>query len=135
MNAVDTNILLYVQDSREPVKQATADTLVNSLSDGVLLWQVAVEYVAASRKFEALGYNREKAFRDIRRLQRVWRVFLPTWDVLERADNLMQRFSLSFWDAMIVAACLENGVTRLYSEDFDNSAKATGLEIVNPFAS
>jgi predicted nucleic acid-binding protein len=33
----------------------------------------------------------------------------------------------------LIAACLESGVTRLYSEDFDASAQAEGLEIVNPF--
>ncbi len=35
---------------------------------------------------------------------------------------------------MIVAACKEGSMTRLYTEDFDNSLKqATGIEIVNPF--
>jgi predicted nucleic acid-binding protein len=53
--------------------------------------------------------------------------------VMERAEELMKSYKLSFWDAMVVAACLEGGVTRLYSEDFDNSAAATGLEVVNPF--
>jgi predicted nucleic acid-binding protein len=39
----------------------------------------------------------------------------------------------SFWDAMIVSACLECGVTRLYSEDLPGSAVRGPLEIVNPF--
>jgi predicted nucleic acid-binding protein len=35
---------------------------------------------------------------------------------------------------MIIAACMEGGVTRLYTEDFDNAiSEATGVEIVNPF--
>jgi predicted nucleic acid-binding protein len=35
---------------------------------------------------------------------------------------------------MIVAACMESGVTRLYTEDLDDSiSQATGVEIVNPF--
>ncbi len=63
-----------------------------------------------------------------------WTTAVPSWDVAERAEELLTRYNLSFWDAMIVAACLESGVTRLYSEDFDNSA-ATGLKIINPFAS
>lgn len=50
MNAVDTNILIYVQDTRDPVKQAKAVELIDTLTEGVLLWQVACEYVAASRK-------------------------------------------------------------------------------------
>ena len=45
----------------------------------------------------------------------------------------MGRYSLSIWDAMIVAACLEGGVTRLYTEDFGGYLRIDGLEIVNPF--
>jgi len=51
MNAVDTNVLIYVNDPRDPVKQALAASLVSSLTDGVLVWQVACEYLAASRTF------------------------------------------------------------------------------------
>ena len=38
MNAVDTNILVYAHDPREPEKQAVAISLIESLSDPVLLW-------------------------------------------------------------------------------------------------
>jgi predicted nucleic acid-binding protein len=133
MNAVDTNILLYVHDPRDPAKQATAEALIQSLTDGVLLWQVACEYIAASRKLESLGYNRAQAWQDIHDLQRFWFTLLPTWSVMDRAELLLNRYSLSFWDAMIVAACLEGGVERLYSEDFDAYPTINGLEIVNPF--
>jgi predicted nucleic acid-binding protein len=34
---------------------------------------------------------------------------------------------------MIVAACLEGGVMRLYSEDFDAYTQIDGLQLVNPF--
>jgi predicted nucleic acid-binding protein len=134
MNAVDTNVLLYVHDYRDPPKQATAKALVNSLHDAVLLWQVACEYIAVSRKFEPLGYSRDRAWQDVHRLRLLWTTQLPTWEVMERAEDLMQRYSLSSWDALIVAACLEADVTRLYTEDFDDSVRAEGLEVINPFA-
>ena len=57
MNAVDTNVLLYVHDPRGATKQATAANLLQSLTDGVLLWQVTCEYLAASRKLVPFGYN------------------------------------------------------------------------------
>ncbi|WP_172963162.1 hypothetical protein [Microcystis aeruginosa] len=56
MNAVDTNVLIYVNDSRYPSKQAIAASLVANLTEGVLIWQVACEYLAASRKLEPFGY-------------------------------------------------------------------------------
>jgi predicted nucleic acid-binding protein len=114
MNAVDTNILIYINDPRDPVKQKIAADLVSTLVDGVLLWQVACEYLAASRKLEALGYDRAQAYQYIRDLQQVWYTALPTWSVLDRAENLMNRFSLSHWDSMIIAACLEANVETLY---------------------
>ena len=134
MNAVDTNVLVYVHVSRDLVKQATAEALVRTLPDAVLLWQVSCEYVAASRKLEPFGYSRTKAWQDIRKLHLLWDTRLPTWDIFFRAEILMQRYSLSSWDALLVAACLEAGVTRLYTEDFDDSVKKEGLEVVNPFA-
>ena len=65
MNAVDTNILIYARDPRDVQKQGTAETLLSSMIDGVLLWQVACEYLAASRKLEQFGYDRSQAIADL----------------------------------------------------------------------
>jgi predicted nucleic acid-binding protein len=132
MNAVDTNILMYVNDPHDPVEQEIAASLVSALTDSVLLWQVASEYLAASRKLEVLGYDRAQAYQYVRDLQQVWYSALPTWSVINRAENLISRFSLSHWDSMIVAACLEVNAQILYTEDFGYSS-IDGLKIVNPF--
>jgi predicted nucleic acid-binding protein len=134
MNAVDTNVLIYAHDPRNPVKQNKAVALIASLTDGVLLWQVACEYVAASRKLAPFGLNPQQSFADLKRLRGVWTLALPTWAVLDTAERLMATDNLSFWDAMIVAACMENGIHTLYSEDFDCSTTSlTGVTIINPF--
>jgi len=133
MNAVDTNVLFYAHDPRDPDKQLTAKSLIESLVDGVLLWQVACEYLSASRKLEPLGYSRHQALQDVRDLRSAWRTILPSWQVLEASHQLMEEHSLSFWDALILAASQEAGVSRLYSEDIDPRMKLDGLEIVNPF--
>lgn len=133
MNAVDTNILIYARDPRDPAKQAIAASLLSSLTDGALLWQVACEYIAASRKLEAFGYDQTQALADIADMREAWEIILPTWSVMDRVTRLLPRYQLSFWDALIISACLEAGVTRLYSEDFDASTQAERLEVVNPF--
>ena len=133
MHAVDTNVLIYAHDPRDAAKQAAAVSLIQSLTPGVLLWQVACEYLSASHKLEPLGYSRADAWQDIRDLRRVWITVLPSWSVQDTAEKLLARYSLSFWDAMIIAACLEGNVTRLYSEDFDAYPQIDGLEVVNPF--
>jgi hypothetical protein len=86
MNAVDTNVLLYVHDPRDRDKQTTGVALLQSLTNGVLLWQVACEYLAASRKLEPFGFNRAQTWLDIYDLRRVWTTILPSWSVFERAQ-------------------------------------------------
>ena len=58
---------------------------------------------------------------------------LPTAAALERARIPHAEDGWSFWDAMIVAACLECGVTCLYTEDLPGRAVRGPLEVVNPF--
>jgi len=135
MNAVDTNILLYAHDSRVPQKQEIAVSLIQSQADCALLWQVACEYLSASRKLESQGYGIQQAWQDIRDLRTVWTTVLPAWSVLDRAGNLMSSYSISFWDALILATCLHARVERFYTEDFGGCPRVDGLEIVNPFLS
>jgi predicted nucleic acid-binding protein len=53
MIALDTNVLLYACDRTDSRRQQIAIDLVANSKDGVLLWQVACEFVAASRKLRA----------------------------------------------------------------------------------
>lgn len=133
MNAVDTNILVYANDPRDPRKQMIAGTLLEEMDDGVLLWQVVCEFFAASRKLDPFGYGPADAWRDIAELRTAWRTVLPTWNTQVRAHALLQSRSVSYWDALLLSACREAGVLRLYSEDLDTHDGLDGLEIVNPF--
>ncbi len=134
MNAVDTNVLIYVSDPQDPAKQAIATDLLLSLDDGILLWQVATEYLAASRKLKRFGYDSAQAWEDLQELQRLWRLVLPTWDVMEKSRKLLEQYMLSHWDAMIISASLIAGVERLYTEDFDAYPLIENLQIINPFS-
>jgi predicted nucleic acid-binding protein len=134
MNAVDTNVLLYVHDPRDITKQQRAVELLNALGpDVILLWQVACEYINASRKLQAFGLDYVSAMQNVRDLQLIWHFALPTSGVLERAVKLISAYSLSFWDAMIIAAAAEAGATRLYSEDLSMYPSIDGVQLVNPF--
>ena len=132
MNAVDTNVLLYAHDPRDARKQAIAQTLVESLADGVLPWQVACEFLAASRKLQSQGFSFADALAEIRTLRQVWATLQPDWNTIDKADDLMQRFSLSWWDSLLIASCLLAGVQTLYSEDYDAYSVIDGMSLCNP---
>ena len=87
MNAVDTNVLIYAKDPRDRQKQAVAQTLVANMEDGTLLWQVACEFLAASRKLEPFGYSLHEAWEDLEELRSTWKAVPPRWEILVRAPN------------------------------------------------
>lgn len=133
MNAVDTNVLVYACDARDPERRDRVRAIMDGLPAPVLLWQVACEFIAASRKLESQGFTAQAAWGQLSALCEAWRLVTPEPSVLQRAQTLHATKQTSFWDAMLFAACLEAGVTRLYSEDVPGAA-IPNLEIVNPFA-
>ena len=51
------------------------------------------------------------------------------------ASDLRDRYSLSYWDSVIVASALETGAEILYSEDMQDGLLVNNqLRIVNPFS-
>ena len=136
MNGVDTNILVYSADQKEPVKQPKADRLIRQLlaSGGtVMLWQVLVESIQQLRRWKDRGDLTEAEF-DIhaQEFRNVFPVVFPTIGVLDHALDLSKRYSLSHWDSIILGACKEAGVTVLYTEDMGAPTIIDGIQLINP---
>jgi len=54
--------------------------------------------------------------------------------IFRSSSDLRVRYSLSFWDSLIVAAALESGAQILYTEDMQHGLVVDGqLHILNPF--
>ncbi len=139
MNAVDTNVLVYFLDKDEPAKRAKAikllDALVKEDVETVLLWQVAAEFLSCLRRWENEGrISRQEVLENLRRLESMFWCVPPPQSVLRKSLELSSRYSLSHWDSMLLAACIEAGVRRLYSEDLDPGTEYDSVTVVNPFA-
>ncbi len=79
------------------------------------------------------GDDQNGAWQDILDLAKVWPLRLPATSVLSEARTLTVAHSISIWDALLIAACSNAGVTRLYTEDMQHGATFLGVEIHNPF--
>lgn len=139
MIAIDTNVLVYSVDDGDPDKKDKARTTIRSvLASGestVLPWQVAVEFLAKLRKWEAAGkLAADEVARRFNEFLAAWVVAIPTVKIFPLAMQLYGRYSLSHWDSLLVAACREAGVTCLYSEDMQHGADYDGVKIIDPFA-
>jgi predicted nucleic acid-binding protein len=66
-------------------------------------------------------------------------ILIPLWQTMpspalyQQGLELQARYGFSFYDALIVAAALESGCTRLYTEDLQHGQQVGELLIENPF--
>jgi len=82
MIALDTNVLIYACDRSNRARQTQALDLIDQAVDGVLLWQVACEFIAASRKLSAQGFTAADAWERLAEFQALFPLVHPSAAVL-----------------------------------------------------
>jgi predicted nucleic acid-binding protein len=136
MIAFDTNVLIYALSIDNPAKREAAIALIQAtpISDVVLLWQVACETGAVLVRLRDRRKVPDEVFTEMRAIRDRFPLVLPTPAILDVALDIQRRDQVSYWDAMLLAACVEAGVTRLFSQDTQSAPSIRGVQIVNPFA-
>jgi predicted nucleic acid-binding protein len=130
---VDTNVLIYALDEADPQKQQTARAWRAALWQsrwGRVSFQVLQEfYVKVTRKWPEA---RQQARAEVRDLL-AWRPVSVDDRILERSWKIQDRYQLSFWDALIVAAAKATSSRYLLTEDLQADQELDGVVVVNPF--
>ena len=130
---VDTNVHFYAFDDRDVAKRDAARAWRASLWEsgrGRTSFQVLQEFYAqASSKFPSA---KEAVRTEIRNLL-AWQPVRIDAGVLQSSWPLQDRYRLSFWDALIVAAAKTSSCRYLLTEDFQPDQDLDGLTVVNPF--
>src|SRR5882672_4914163 len=133
---LDTNILIYSVDQASPAKQIRARRLVTDSATskgGVISYQVVQEFVnVALRKFQGivLRPDLDSFLQGV--LFPMMAVPSSPWLFLD-ALRLYDSISVSWYDALIVAAALQGKCQILYSEDMQHGRRFGDLVVENPF--
>jgi predicted nucleic acid-binding protein len=132
---VDTNVLIYALDSANPQKQQAAKLWRDELwksRRGRISFQVLQEFYAnvAHRSPAA----RQEAQAEVRTLL-AWHPVTVNAEVLEQSWKVQERYRLSFWDSLIVAAAKAASCQYLLTEDLQAGQELDGVVVVNPFRS
>jgi predicted nucleic acid-binding protein len=129
----DTNLLLYMYSAADPAKQARATSLYReyALSGRILLsTQVVQEFFVAGLRKLALPRRtvRELATKF---LDSPLVVIGPIQirSAMEHGD----RYQMSFWDALILAAAEAGGADVLFTEDLNHGQRYGTVLVQNPF--
>lgn len=132
---VDSNVLIYAHDIDAGERHAIAARLVTELWEtrrAVISTQVLQEfYVNVTRKIpsplpRAVG-------RQIVRTYAAWQTEAIGAADIQLASEIEEQHSLSFWDALIVAAAIKGGASTLLTEDMHTGSTIAGIRIESPF--
>ena len=133
---LDTNVFAYSNAGESPQKQRTADALIDrAINDslGVISFQVIQEFFSvAFRRFKP-PMSPSEAERFLATTFSQLRTVHSSCSLYQRALELSRRFSLSWYDSLIVAAALEAHCRILYTEDLQHNQKFDTLLVQNPF--
>ncbi|MGE0378392.1 MAG: PIN domain-containing protein, partial [Planctomycetaceae bacterium] len=115
----------------DPGKAETARELLDSTKPIVSIQVVNEVCVNLLRR---AAFTEEQVRETVAAFFEKYDVVELTQSVLLKASELRSRYSLSYWDSLIVAASLAAGVSVLYSGDRQHGLLVDGqVEIVNPF--
>jgi len=129
---VDTNILVYAHDIEAGAKHEKAKSLVAEAwyysPPPWLSIQVLQELLVTLRR---KGIDAEEARHTVEDYMQ-WRVVENTVSLFGIGLDEMDRWQLSLWDAMVLAAARRAGATTIWSEDMSEDQDYDGIRVVNP---
>lgn len=129
---IDTNLIVYANDSRDPIKQRKAIKLIKKIMDegiGVISTQVLQEY--ANTALTKLNQQHTIVLRQLTLLES-FEVVLLKPALIRRAIEIRSTYSINFWDSCIISAAESVGCDRIYSEDLNTGQYYSGIKLSNP---
>ena len=136
---VDTNILVYVCDPRDPDKRAAAAKILReggASGELRIPHQALVEFmnsVTRLRGREAPIMRLEDATRQAESFMAEFSVLYPNEHVFRTALYGMATYRLPWFDAHLWAYASHYGISELLSEDFEHGRMYGPVRVRNPF--
>lgn len=134
---IDTNVVVYAFDPREPRKKKIANGL---LADALRQRQGLISYQVVQEFFSAMIRGRfDPPLTSADALEYLSSVLGPLLQVhfsvelCRAALHLRERYKLSWYDSLIVAAAQEARCEVLYTEDLQDGQRFGDLVVTDPF--
>ncbi|MBY4639777.1 PIN domain-containing protein [Gluconacetobacter entanii] len=137
-NCIDTNIILEIM-SPNLVAGSKEEKILHGIfsTGGIISVQTLNELVAVTRKWAnkgVPGWDMDKVKTFATSVRSTFTV-IPVTDVTHiDALDIMERYRLSWWDSLIVAAAVHHGCPILWSKDMHHGLVVDGVTTIkNPF--
>jgi predicted nucleic acid-binding protein len=130
---IDTNLLIYPFDGRDPVKQGRARQVLSALAThrtGVLSSQTLSEF--ANVMLRKLNLPGSQVYGLVDRYEQTFPVLSLTGSVVLEAVRGVRDHHFAYYDAQMWASAKLNQLPSLLSEDFPNGSSVEGVAFQNP---
>ena len=133
---LDTNLFIYQLEALDERKFGIANRIIR---EGVATGNACISFQVIQECLNTVLRKAEIVLDERGARDYLETVLAPLFQVpasialYRRALELRERYRFSFYDSLIVAAALEGGCTRLYSEDLQHAQRVERLVIENPF--
>jgi predicted nucleic acid-binding protein len=133
---VDTNVFVYAKQAGETTRQPLAARWLERLweeQNGRTSVQVLNEYYTTMTRKIKPALAPAEAWDDVKSLI-AWNPQPMDLELLHRGREIEQRYRLSWWDSLIVAAAQLQSCVLLLTEDLQDRSVFGGVTVRNPFA-
>ncbi|MBW2369637.1 MAG: PIN domain-containing protein [Deltaproteobacteria bacterium] len=131
---VDTNILVYAHDRDAGKKHIKAQELIRSLwhsGNVAISTQVLQEFYLTLRRKMSNQITISQARGAVENYF-AWEVVKNNCYSILKASEIEERYQLSFWDSLIIAAAADAGSAYIWTEDLNHGQLIEGMRIENP---
>ena len=129
---IDTNVLIYQMDSRDPAKQSQCRELIRGLvarQEAVVSTQVLQEfYVACTTKLKIKPLLVKGIIHGFENME----VVVVGTDLISEAIDTSIQYKLSFWDSLVIVAAESAKCQNLFTEDLNEGQIIRNVRIQNP---
>jgi predicted nucleic acid-binding protein len=134
---IDTNLLVYFFDPRDPVRQNRAGEVLHFLEEtktGYLSVQNLAEFMSVCSRRLTPWITLSEGMQQTE----LWMIAYPALEltpliVLEAARGVRD-YSMAYYDAQIWATARLNQIPYILSEDFQDGMVLEGVTFINPFS-
>ena len=133
MTFLDTNVLIYSIDGKDPAKQVVArEIVVSAVRGGGFLISAQVLNEFSNIALLKLKLSVEEVRKFVSFFGRIGVVSLESrWT--DASLLLKQRYETQFFDSLLLAAAQENGCDEILTEDLNDGQMYGRVKAVNPF--
>ncbi len=135
---IDSNILIYAYDTTSPTKHEKAKILLEKCWQKQNMYAISTQnlaefFVIITQKvpFPLSIEEAEQIIKDITSFP-YWKILHYDEQTILRSIFYYKKTKKHFWDSLIVATMLQDGIVNIYTENVSDFQSFSEIQVVNP---